>query len=325
VALAEPVKLDAHDTYVSASIGITLFPADGDNPEALVMNADTAMYRAKEQGRNTYQYFTREMNERALARVQMEAALRRAIDHKEFLLHYQPKVDLKSGLICGFEALLRWQHPEKGMVLPSEFVSVLEDAGLIVQVGEWVLQEVCLQIRAWQREGLAVRPITVNLSARQFQQKDFEATVRHVLREAGVDPSLVQFELTESLLMSDPVGAARTLRGLKDSGVKISVDDFGTGYSSLAYLKRFPIDALKIDYSFIRDITTDPEDAMITLAIIGLAHSLRLKVVAEGVETQEQLELLAANGCDEIQGYRFSVPTTPQECGKMIRENRRLV
>jgi diguanylate cyclase (GGDEF)-like protein/PAS domain S-box-containing protein len=323
-ALTQPFKLDAHDTYVSASIGITLFPADGDNPEALVMNADTAMYRAKEQGRNTYQYFTREMNERALARVHIEAALRRAIEHKEFLIHYQPKVDLRMRAICGFEALLRWQNRERGLVLPGEFVSVLEDAGLIVQVGEWVLQEVCAQIRAWQREGLPVKPITVNLSARQFQQKDFEATVRHALREAQVDPSMVQFELTESLLMSDPEGAARTLRGLKDSGVKISVDDFGTGYSSLAYLKRFPIDALKIDYSFVRDITTDPEDAMITMAIIGLAHNLKLKVVAEGVETQEQLEWLAANGCDEIQGYRFSVPTTAEECAQMMRENRRL-
>jgi diguanylate cyclase (GGDEF)-like protein/PAS domain S-box-containing protein len=324
-ALAQPFKLDAHDTYVSASIGITLFPTDGDNPEALVMNADTAMYRAKEQGRNTYQYFTREMNERALARVRMEAALRGAIDQKEFLLHYQPKVDLKTRAICGFEALLRWRRPDDSLVLPGEFVSILEEAGLIVQVGEWVLQEVCAQIRSWQREGLQVEPVTVNLSARQFQQKDFEATVRHVLREAGVAPSLVQFELTESLLMSDPEGAARTLRGLKDSGVKISVDDFGTGYSSLAYLKRFPIDALKIDYSFIRDIATDPEDAMITLAIIGLAHSLKLKVVAEGVETQEQLDLLAENGCDEIQGYRFSVPTTPEDCARMLRENRRLV
>src|SRR6266849_6753475 len=324
-ALARPFKLDSHDTYVSASIGITLFPADGDNPEALVMNADTAMYRAKEQGRNTYQYFTREMNERALARVQMEAALRRAIDQKEFLLHYQPKVALESRLICGFEALLRWRHPEKGLVLPGEFVSLLEDTGLIVPVGERVLREVCAQIQAWQRDGLAVKPVTVNLSARQFQQKDFESIVRHILREAGIDPSLVQFELTESLLMSDPEGAARTLRGLKDSGVKISVDDFGTGYSSLAYLKRFPIDALKIDHSFIRDITTDPEDAMITLAIIGLAHNLKLKVIAEGVETQKHLELLAANGCDEIQGYYFSVPTTAEECAKMMRENRSLV
>ncbi|HET7766102.1 MAG TPA: diguanylate cyclase, partial [Burkholderiales bacterium] len=206
-ALGQPFKLDAHDTYVSASIGITLFPADGDNPEALVMNADTAMYRAKEQGRNTYQYFTREMNERALARVHMEAALRRAIEHQEFLLHYQPKVDLRTRSMCGFEALLRWRHRERGLVLPGEFVSVLEDAGLIVQVGEWVLHEVCAQIRSWQREGLPVKPVTVNLSARQFQQKDFEATVRHALREAAVDPALVQFELTESLLMSDPEGA----------------------------------------------------------------------------------------------------------------------
>ncbi|HMH18459.1 MAG TPA: EAL domain-containing protein [Burkholderiales bacterium] len=324
-ALARPFNLDAHETYVSASIGITLFPADGDNPEALVMNADTAMYRAKEQGRNTYQYFTREMNQRALARVQMEAALRQAIERNEFLLHYQPKVDLASTYICGFEALIRWQHPDRGLVLPGEFVSVLEDTGLIVPVGEWVLREVCKQIQAWQREGLAIKPVTVNVSARQFQQKDFESIVRHILRDAHVDPGLVQFELTESLLMSDPEGAARTLRGLKDSGVKISVDDFGTGYSSLAYLKRFPIDALKIDHSFVRDITTDPEDAMITLAIIGLAHNLKLRVVAEGVETQEQLELLAANGCDEIQGYHFSVPTTAAECAIMLRENRRLI
>jgi len=324
-AIAHPFRLDEHETFVSASVGITLFPADGDEPEALVTNADTAMYRAKEQGRNTYQYFTREMNERALARVQMEAALRRAIERKELLLHYQPKVELGSRLISGFEALLRWQRPEKGLVLPGEFVSVLEDSGLIVPVGDWVMREVCAQIRAWQGAGLAVKPVTVNLSARQFQQKDFEAVVQRILGEARVDPSLVQFELTESLLMSDPEGAARTLRGLREAGARISVDDFGTGYSSLAYLKRFPIDALKIDHSFIRDITTDPEDAMITLAIIALAHSLKLKVVAEGVETREQLELLAANGCDEVQGYHFSAPTTAEECTKMLRENRRFV
>jgi len=323
-ALAQPFRLDGHETYVSASIGITLFPTDGDNPEALVMNADTAMYRAKDQGRNIYQYFTREMNERATTRVQTEAALRRAIERGEFLLHYQPKVDLSSRLICGFEALLRWQHREKGLVLPKEFISVLEDAGLIVQVGEWVLREVCAQIRKWQQAALAVKPVTVNLSARQFQQRDFEAIVRRVLRETNVDPGMVQFELTETLLMSDPEGAARTLRGLKDTGLSISVDDFGTGYSSLAYLKRFPIDALKIDGSFVRDITSDPEDAAIALAIIGLAHSLKLKVVAEGVETREQLELLASNGCDEMQGFYFSEPKTAGECARMLRENLRL-
>jgi diguanylate cyclase (GGDEF)-like protein len=323
-AIARPFHLGRHETYVSASVGITIFPADGDDPDGLVMNADAAMYRAKEQGRNNYQYFTREMNERALARVQTEAALRRAIEHDEFLLHYQPRVDLKTGAICGFEALLRWDRPEMGLVLPGEFVPVLEDTGLIVQVGEWVMRKVCEQLRAWLDAGLPAKPVTVNLSARQFQQKDLEATVRGILHESGVKPSLVQFELTESLLMNDPAGAARTLRGLKESGVTIAVDDFGTGYSSLAYLKRFPLDALKIDRSFVRDITTDPEDATITVAIIGLAHNLKLKVVAEGVETAEQLTLLAANGCDEMQGYLFSAPTAPEECAKMLQEDRRL-
>ncbi len=323
-AIAQPFYLGGHETYVSASVGITIFPADGDDPESLVMNSDAAMYRAKEQGRNNYQYFTREMNERATARVQTEAALRRAIERGEFLLHYQPRVDLATGAICGFEALLRWDRPGFGLVLPGEFVSVLEDAGLIVRVGEWVMRKVCRQLHAWLDAGLQAKPVTVNLSARQFQQKDFEATVRGILQDGGVDPSLVQFELTESLLMNDPAGAAGTLRGLKELGVTISVDDFGTGYSSLAYLKRFPLDALKIDRSFVRDITTDPEDAAITMAIIGLAHSLKLKVVAEGVETAEQLALLAANGCDEMQGYLFSAPMAPEECAKMLQDDRRL-
>ena len=323
-ALAQPFNLDGQDAFISASIGITLFPNDGDNPEALVMNADTAMYRAKEQGRNIYQFFTREMNERALQRVQMEAALRRALERKEFLLHYQPKVDLKTGKICGLEALLRWRHPEKGVVLPGEFVPILEDAGLIVQVGEWAIREVCAQINAWRDASFSVPPVTVNLSARQFQQKDLESTVRRILRETRVAPAFLQFELTESLLMQEPEAAARTLRGLRESGVKLSVDDFGTGYSSLAYLKRFPLDSLKIDRTFIRDITTDPEDAAITLAIIGLAHNLNVKVVAEGVETREQLELLRKNGCDEIQGYLFSMPTTADACARMLHEGRQL-
>jgi diguanylate cyclase (GGDEF)-like protein/PAS domain S-box-containing protein len=323
-ALARPFDLDGHETYVSASVGITLFPGDSEEAGALIMNADTAMYRAKEQGRSTYQYFTREMNERALARMQVEAALRRGLERREFLLHYQPKVDLESGVICGFEALLRWQHPERGMVSPVEFIPVLEDAGLIVPVGEWVMREVCRQIQAWKGSGLSVPPVAVNLSARQFLQKDLEATVRLILRESGVDPSLIQFELTESLLMKEPEAAARTLRGLKESGVRISVDDFGTGYSSLAYLKRFPIDALKIDHAFIRDVTTNPEDAAIALAIIGLAHGLKLKVVAEGVETEGQLNFLSMHACDEMQGYYFSRPVPPSECEAMLREGRRL-
>jgi EAL domain-containing protein (putative c-di-GMP-specific phosphodiesterase class I)/CheY-like chemotaxis protein len=233
-------------------------------------------------------------------------------------------VDLENGAICGFEALLRWQHPDRGLVPPVEFIPVLEEAGLIVPVGEWVLREACGQVRAWQKSGLAVPPVAVNLSARQFQQKDLEADVRRILRETGVDPSLVQFELTESLLMKEPESAARTLRGLKELGVTISVDDFGTGYSSLAYLKRFPIDALKIDRAFIRDITTNPEDAAITLAIIGLAHSLKLKVVAEGVETEGQLNFLSMHSCDEMQGYYFSKPVAPGECEAMLRQGRRL-
>jgi diguanylate cyclase (GGDEF)-like protein/PAS domain S-box-containing protein len=323
-ALAQPFHLDGHETYVTASIGITLFPADGDDAGTLIMNADTAMYRAKEQGRNTYQYFTREMNERAMQRVKMEASLRRAIERSEFLLHYQPKVRLDSGEVCGFEALLRWQHPERGLVSPMEFIPVLEDTGLIVPVGEWVMREVCAQIKRWQASGLRVPPVAVNLSARQFQQKGLEESVRRLLAEAGVDPDLVQIELTESLLMKDPEAAERTLQGLKESSLRLSVDDFGTGYSSLSYLKRFPIDALKIDRTFIRDVNVDPDDAAITVAIIGLAHSLKLKVIAEGVETEGQLEFLAQHGCDEIQGYLFSLPVGADECADMLREGRKL-
>jgi EAL domain-containing protein (putative c-di-GMP-specific phosphodiesterase class I) len=254
----------------------------------------------------------------------MEVALRRAIERREFLLHYQPKADLKSGAICGLEALLRWQHPERGLVLPAEFIPVLEDTGLIVPVGEWVMEAVCAQIRAWREKGLAAPPVAVNLSARQFQQKDLEATVRRILQTSGVDGSLLEFELTESMLMKDPEAAALTLRGLKQAGVKLSVDDFGTGYSSLAYLKRFPIDALKIDRAFIRDVTVDSDDAAITLAIISLGHSLKLKVIAEGVETEAQLDFLRARGCDEMQGFYFARPLPVADCTRVLIEGRRL-
>jgi diguanylate cyclase (GGDEF)-like protein/PAS domain S-box-containing protein len=318
-ALSQPFQLDTQETFISASVGITIYPTDGELPESLVMNADTAMYRAKEQGRNTYQYFTREMNERALARVQMEASLRRALERGEFLMHYQPKMDIASGAISGFEALMRWQHPERGLISPVEFIPVLEETALIIPAGEWVLREVCRQIKAWRSAGLRVPPVAVNLSARQFQYKNLDTAVRRILHETGVESSLVQFELTESLLMKDPESATRTLRALKESGVSVSVDDFGQGYSSLAYLKRFPLDALKIDRAFIRDVTIDPEDAAITFAIIGLAHSLKLKVIAEGVETREQLDLLFAHGCDEIQGYYFARPASAQDCERLLR------
>ncbi|HET7201390.1 MAG TPA: EAL domain-containing protein, partial [Burkholderiales bacterium] len=319
-----PFDLEGKETYVSASIGVTLYPADSDNAEALVMNADTAMYRAKEQGRNNYQYFTRDMNERARQRVQLEVALRGALEREEFRLFYQPKAHLVTGKICGFEALLRWQHPEKGMVLPGEFIPVLEETGLIVQVGEWVLRTACAQIKAWQKAGLKVPPIAVNLSARQFEQKNLKDAVHDILSEAKVDPALIEFEITESLLMHDPEGAARMLHSLKESGVRLSMDDFGTGYSSLGYLKRFPIDTLKIDRTFVRDISTDADDATLTRAIIHLAQDLRLKVVAEGVETEAQLAFLRSNGCDEMQGYLFAKPTSTEECAQMLREGRKL-
>src|SRR6185369_9437088 len=323
-ALAHPVELDGHETYVTASIGISIYPADAAEPETLLANADAAMYRAKEQGRNHYEYFTREMNERALRWVRMQTETRRALERGEFQVHCQPKVELATGRICGFEALLRWQHPEKGLIPPAEFIPVLEETGLIVPAGEWVMRTACAQIKAWREAGLPSSPIAVNLSARQFQQKDLEDSICRVLRESAVAPPLLQFELTESLLMADPEGAARTLLGLKELGVRLSVDDFGTGYSSLAYLKRFAVNELKIDRVFIRDIVADPDDAAITLAIINLAHSLDLEVVAEGVETEAQVNFLRSHGCDQMQGYYFAAPRTADDCTRALREDLRL-
>jgi EAL domain-containing protein (putative c-di-GMP-specific phosphodiesterase class I) len=301
-----------------------LYPTDGDNAEMLVTNADAAMYRAKEEGRSNFQYFTQDMNERARQRGELEAALRRALERDEFRLFYQAKAELATGKISGFEALLRWQHPERGIVSPGEFIPVLEETGLIAEAGEWVLRTACAQIKAWQEAGVKVPPVAVNLSARQFMQKNLEDAVRRILLDARVDPSLIEFEITESLLMHDPAGAARTLHLLKESGVRLSMDDFGTGYSSLGYLKRFPIDTLKIDRTFVRDLSTDADDATLTRAIIHLAQNLRLKVVAEGVETEEQLAFLRANGCDEMQGFLFARPAPAEECERMLREGRRL-
>jgi diguanylate cyclase (GGDEF)-like protein/PAS domain S-box-containing protein len=323
-AFKRPFDLDGKETYVSASVGITLYPSDSEVAEALVVNADAAMYRAKQQGRNNYQYFTRDMNERALQRVQLEVALRRALEREEFRLVYQPRAHLATGRICGFEALLRWQHAQKGLILPGEFIPVLEETGLIVPVGEWVLRAACVQIKAWQEAGLKVPPVAINLSARQFEQKNLQGSFQQILHETKVDPSLIELEITESLLMNDPEGAARTLHALKASGVKLSMDDFGTGYSSLGYLKRFPIDTLKIDRTFIRDIATDADGATLTRAIIHLAQNLRLKVVAEGVETEDQLVFLRSNACDEMQGYLFARPTDAEECARMLRDGRRL-
>lgn len=323
-ALEQPFLLDGQESQVTASVGIALHPADGADAGTLIRNADTAMYRAKEQGRNNYQYYTREMNERALQRVRMQHLLRGALGRGEFVLHYQPALSLATGVICGAEALLRWIHPDKGLIAPVEFISVLEEAGIIMAAGEWVLEEACRQIRVWEGDGLVVPPVSVNLSGQQFQHKDLGALVDRALSNNGVRASQLRFEVKEALLMQDPDGAGRILDTLKLSGVRLSLDNFGTGYSSLSRLKRLPLDALKVDRKFIRGIASDPDDAAITRAIIGLAHDLKLRVLAEGVETEQQLEFLHRNGCDEIQGYHFSRPVAPEEFAAMLRTGRRL-
>ncbi|HXF67692.1 MAG TPA: PAS domain S-box protein [Burkholderiales bacterium] len=323
-SFSEPFKLEGTEVYVTASIGITLYPDDSTDQDTLIRNADTAMYRAKEVGRNSYQFYTPEMNARTLELLGMENSLRRALDRDEFLLYYQPKASIADGDIVGVEALLRWKHPERGMVSPAEFMPVLEETGLIVSVGNWVLRSVCAQIKAWERAGIRPVPVAVNLSARQFATRDLGATIKRVIEEHRVDPRLIELEITESSLMANTEEAVRTLEYLSGLGVRLSIDDFGTGYSSLAYLKRFPLDALKIDRSFVADLTTDADDSTITRAVISMAHSLGLKVVAEGVETESQLAFLSEYGCDEIQGYYFARPMPAEECGAWLKEDRRL-
>jgi diguanylate cyclase (GGDEF)-like protein/PAS domain S-box-containing protein len=321
--LAAPFILNGQQAYISASIGIAIYPVDGNDTDTLLKNADTAMYRAKAQGRNGYQFFLPQMNERLIQRQQLEAQLHGALERKEFLLYYQPKADLVSGAITGFEALLRWQNG-KVLVPPVEFITVLEETGLIVPVGDWILDSVCAQLKQWEQDGVALRPIAVNLSARQFQVKNLVDTVGQVLRKHSVNPAFLKLELTESLLMSDARESVDTLHQLKLLGVQLSVDDFGTGYSSLAYLKRFPLDELKIDREFIRDAISDPDDAAIAVTIINLAHSLKLKVVAEGVESEGQLNFLRFHRCDEVQGFYFAQPLPADACARMLAEDKRL-
>ncbi|MGH8642158.1 MAG: putative bifunctional diguanylate cyclase/phosphodiesterase, partial [Burkholderiales bacterium] len=316
--------LEGSDIYVTASIGITLYPNDSTDQDTLIRNADAAMYRAKEAGRNSYQFYTAGMNARAVETLSLESSLRRALERSEFLLHFQPKASVADGHIIGTEALLRWQHPERGLLSPGEFMPVLEETGLIVQAGSWVLRSVCAQIKAWERQGIVLLPVAVNLSARQFIARDFGPTIRRLLEEHKIEPVLLDLEITESSLMTNTEDAARTLRYLSALGVGLAIDDFGTGYSSLSYLKRFPLDALKIDRSFVRDITSDVDDATITRAVISMAHNLSLKVIAEGVETEAQLAFLAEHGCDQIQGYYFSRPLPADECGEWLKQKRRL-
>jgi diguanylate cyclase (GGDEF)-like protein/PAS domain S-box-containing protein len=312
-ALALPFDLEQHEVFVTASIGITLFPGDAADADTLLRYADTAMYQAKQEGRNAYRYFTPELNARAAERLELENSLRRALERGEFLLHYQPKLDLRRNEICGVEALLRWRRPGRELVPPAEFIPLLEETGLIVEVGDWVVDEACRQLGAWQREGADPIPIAINLSPRQFRAKDLAARIRRAMREHGVRARMLECEITESSVMADPEHAVGVLDELKAAGIALSVDDFGTGYSSLSYLRRFPIDELKIDRSFVRDVATDPNDAAIARAIISMAHRLGLKVVAEGVENAEQLEFLRANDCDEVQGYFIARPAGAAE------------
>jgi EAL domain-containing protein (putative c-di-GMP-specific phosphodiesterase class I) len=283
------------------------------------------MYHSKEMGRNGFHYYQLEMGLRARSLQALEKQLRGALERREFFVLYQPKVFLRSGQISGFEALLRWRHPQRGVVGPDEFVSILEETGMIVEVGAWVLQTVAEQIVSWQSEGLTVPRVAVNLSARQFSSEHLDTMVREVLTSTRVDPRLLEFELTESMLMLSPDSALAMIQTFCGYGFRFSIDDFGTGYSSLSLLNRFPLDSIKIDRSFVREITCNPSDAAITQGIIGLAHSLQLKVVAEGVETPEQLAMLSEWACDEIQGYYFSEPVAAADCAAMLRAKKHLV
>lgn len=300
--------LPGHELFATASVGVSLFPVDGEDSQTLLKNAGAALYKAKRSGGANYQFFTADLHELAASRLALESNLRRAIHNEEFLLHYQPRVSVDSLAITGLEALVRWQHPQLGLISPSEFIPLAEDTGLIVPIGEWVLRAACLQGRRWIEQGFPPIPIAVNISARQFHDRDLSQTVIRILEETGFSPKCLELELTESSIMQNEEFAASMLNQLKSMGINISIDDFGTGFSSLASLKRLPIDALKIDQSFVREATTDPDDAALVMAIITLGHNLRLKVVAEGVETDDQLRFLQLLRCDEIQGYFFSKP-----------------
>ena len=316
--LKAPNFIGHHGLEVSASIGISVYPDDGVDAETLIKTADTAMYQAKEHGRNNYKFFEREMNVRAVERQSIEEDLRGALERQEFVLQYQPKINLKTGEITGAEALIRWLHPQRGLIPPLMFVPVAEDSGLILPIGMWVRREACLQARAWQDAGLPSLPVAVNISVVEFRDQNFIESVRAILKETRLEPHCLEFELTESVLMQHAEATTSVLQQLKAMGVQLAVDDFGTGYSSLSYLRRFPIDALKIDRSFVREITSNPDDATIVSAVISMGRSLKQRVIAEGVETREQLSFLQSQQCGEGQGYYFSRPVFPHEFAKLL-------
>ncbi len=311
--LVEPFTVDAREFHITASIGIALYPLDEREPDALIKAADTAMYHAKEAGRNSYQFYSSAMTARVTQRLAVETQLRRALERDEFVLHYQPIVDLSSGRAIGNEALLRWQHSARGLVAPHEFVPVMEETGLILSVGEWVLRQAAQQQRVWGRDGTAPAYVAINLSTRQLMKPDFVGSVVRILKETALEPHSLCLEITESVLLADTQAAGETLKGLKDIGVTIAMDDFGTGFSSLSYLRRFPVDMVKIDREFVRNITTNAPDEALVETIIYMAHRLGLKVIAEGVETETQVALLRKYACDAVQGYLYSVPVPAGE------------
>ena len=318
-AVAQPHSIDRHDLHVTASIGVSVYPDDGPDAETLIKNADTAMYQAKENGRRSFQFFKPAMNVRAVERQFIEEGLQRALERQEFALHYQPKVNLTTGAIIGAEALIRWTHPRRGPVSPVDFIPVAEDCGLILPIGTWVLRQACAQARAWMDAGLPLTSMAVNVSAMEFRDKNFLDGLFAILAETGLDPSSLELELTESVLMKHAAATATILQTLRKSGIQVAVDDFGTGYSSLSYLQKFPVDAVKIDQSFIRQISTAGDDTTIVKAVIGMARGLKLRVIAEGVETLEELAFLRAYRCDEAQGYYFSRPVLPQKFATLLR------
>ena len=318
-AVAAPYFVKQQEVSMTFSIGISVYPHDGSDASTLISNADAAMYNAKKGGRDNFQFYAPEMNDKAAKRLALEIQLRHAVARQEFVVHYQPKFNVIHKKLVGAEALIRWRHPESGLLLPANFIGIAEECGLIVQIGQWVTQEVCRQNLAWLQRDLACVPISVNLSAIQFRNKSLVDSLRMLLEESGLPPGLLELELTESVIMQSSDTVIGTLQGLKALGVRLSIDDFGTGYSSLSYLKRFPIDTLKIDQSFVQDIAHDERDDAIIKAIIAMAHSLKMSVIAEGVETQEQFAFLAANDCDEIQGYYFSRPVPANVFEEMLR------
>ncbi|CAK0768354.1 diguanylate cyclase [uncultured Gammaproteobacteria bacterium] len=325
VKLLEPVKLDGHKVHVTTSIGISIFPQDGEDARTMLRNADTAMYRAKEEGRNTFRFFDQSMTTRALERLDLEADLRQALERNQFMVYFQPKVSLSNHTILGLEALIRWCHPKRGMVSPLDFIPLAEETGLIVPIGAWVLRAACEQNQRWRAAGLPPLPVAVNLSARQFLQPNLVETIFGILSDSGLPPNALEIELTESTVMSNSEQAIMIMRRLYEVGVRISVDDFGTGYSSLAYLKKLPISTLKIDRSFITDLVENGDDAAIVQTIIALGRSLRLEVVAEGVETIAQANFLDGNGCAIGQGFYFAKPMPGDQFPDWLGENQSLV